>query len=502
MSIFKEYEQYDGMGLAELIAKKDVSVSEVCEAAIQRIERYNPRLNAVVTPMFDLARDNIRSPLPPGLFNGVPFLLKDLNIAVAGVPLTNGSRAYKDYIPDHDSEIVKRFRQAGLFFLGKTNTPEFGLTAYTEPDLFGPTRNPWNTEHTPGGSSGGSAAAVASGMVPLASASDGGGSIRIPASCCGLFGMKVTRGRNPTGSWHGPLWQGAVVEHVITRSVRDSAAILDAVCGPEVGAAYIIPAPQRPYREEIKKSPGPLRIAVNTKSPLGTEVHPECVQAVKDTAKVLVSLGHFVNEDRPEFDGDSLARTYLTMYMGEMAAEISKAKSVLGRKTRRTDVETTTWTLGLLGRTYSAGFFVEAIREWGVASRIMGRFHQKYDVYVTPTMAAPPVKVGALKPKPIEQVLMKLVNIFGLGALLKATKIVDKLGVENLKITPFTQLANFTGQPAMSVPLWQHSNGLPCGVQFIAGFGKEDLLFRLAGQLEKEKPWFDKRPPLQMIENR
>lgn len=499
MTGFMEYEKYDGMGLAELIAKKEISVSEVCEAAIQRIENYNPRLNAVVTSMFDSARDYIKSPLPQGPFLGVPFLLKDLEIAVAGVPLTHGSRAYKDYIPNYDSEIVKRFRQAGLIFLGKTNTPEFGLMAYTEPELFGAARNPWNTEHTPGGSSGGSAAAVASGLVPLASASDGGGSIRIPASCCGLFGMKVTRGRNPTGPGHGPLWQGAVVEHVITRSVRDSAAALDAVCGPEIGAAYIIPAPEKPYLEEIKRSPGALRIAFNTKSPLETEVHPECIQAVEETAEWLEKLGHIVEEDHPDLDGISLAKTYLTMYMGEMAAEIDAIKLNLGRKARRSDVETTTWTLGLLGRTYSSGFFVKAIREWGVAAHIMGQFHQKYDIYVTPTIAAPPVKIGELKPKPIEQSLMKIVNLFGLGGLLKATKIVDKLAVENFKKTPFTQLANFTGQPAMSVPLWQHSNGLPCGIQFIAGFGKEDLLFRLAGQLEKEKPWFNKRPTQEKV---
>jgi len=496
MSGFKEFGQYDAFGLAELVRKKKVSPAELCEEAISRIELVNPKLNAVITKMYDQARKDVQEGLPEGPFTGVPFLLKDLLFAVKGVPLTAGSKAFKNYIPDRDSEMVRRFKKAGLVILGKTNTPEFGLLGYTEPELHGATRNPWDTDHTPGGSSGGSAAAVASGMVPMASGGDGGGSIRIPASCCGLFGLKVTRGRNPSGPEHGAIWQGAVVDHVISRSVRDSAAILDATCGGDVGAPYVIPLPERPYLEEIEQKPGSLKIAISTRSPIDTDVHPECIKAVEEAAKLLENLGHNIEEAEPEVDGKTLAGSYLTLYMGEMAADIEDLKTVLGRKARQSDVEMLTWTLGLLGRTYSAGYFVSAMREWAVASRIMGRFHETYDIYLTPTTAYPPVKIGELKPKPAERILMKVVNTFGLGGLLKASGIVDKLAVDSLSKTPFTQLANFTGQPAMSVPLHWTSGGLPCGVQFIGRFGDEATLFRLAAQLEKEQPWFDKRPPV------
>ena len=454
MSGFKEYDHYDGLGLAELVKKKEISSVELCEEAIARIEKVNLKLNAVITPMFELARKSVQEPLPEGPYTGVPFLLKDLLADFAGVPQTRGSRACKNYIPDHDSEMVKRFKKAGLIVLGKTNTPEFGLLGYTEPELHGPTRNPWNTDHTPGGSSGGSAAAVASGMVPIASGGDGGGSIRIPAACCGVFGFKQSRGRTPTGPSRGAIWQGAVVEHVITRTVRDSAAILDATQGADIGAPYVILPPQQPYLQELEQSPGCLRIAFNTLSPLGTDVHPECVKAVEHTAQLLEKLGHEVEEARPEIDGQTLAKSFLTMYSGEIAADIDELESILGRKAQPADVEPLTWTLGLLGRTYPAGFFVKAIREWGIAARAMGRFHETYDIYLTPTVAYPPSKIGELKPKPAEMRLMKIVNSLGLGRLLKAAGIADKLAVDSLSKTPFTQLANFTGQPAMTVPLY------------------------------------------------
>jgi len=495
MGNFKEYDQCDGLKLAELIKNKEVSAEEVCEEAIQRIEQINPALNAVVTPMYDAAREVLKGQLPDGPFTGVPFLLKDLLAAYAGVPLTGGSRAYEKYIPESDSELVRRFKNAGLVTLGKTNCPEFGLLGYTEPELHGTTRNPWNTEHSPGGSSGGSAAAVASGMVPLASGGDGGGSIRIPSSCCGLFGLKVTRGRTPTGPEHGTIWQGAVVEHVLSRSVRDSAAMLDATHGADAGAPYHVHKPDRPYMEEIQQPPGALRIAFTTISPIDTPVDPECKKAVEETARLLETLGHHLEEAQPDLDGKALANSYMTMYFGEMAADIEALESILGRKSRRTDVEPLTWTLGLLGRTFSAGHFVTHLREWGRASREMGKFHQKYDLYLTPTMAFPPYKIGELKPKPAEMMLMKVVNTLGLGGLLKASGMTDKLAIESLSKTPFTQLANFTGQPAMSVPMHWTPDGLPCGVQFMAPFGDEATLFRIAAQLEQEKPWFDKRPP-------
>ncbi|MBU2647417.1 amidase [bacterium] len=492
MSGFKEYLQFDGLGLAELIRKKEVSASEVCEAAILRIEQENPKFNAVVTTIYDLARKTISDKLLQGPFTGVPYLLKDLLAAYAGVPLTSGSKAYKDFIPQQDSELVKRFKTSGLVILGKTNCPEFGLMAYTEPELHGATCNPWNSEHTPGGSSGGSAAAVASGMVPLASAGDGGGSIRIPASCCGLFGLKPSRGRNPTGPDHGQVWQGAVVEHIVSRSVRDSATLLETTQGVDPGAPYTIAPPGERYSEVITRDPVPLKIAYNSRSPLNTAVDPECKATVEKTAKTLADLGHHVEEAAPVLDGIALAKSYLAMYFGEMAADIDQLENILGRKARRTDVETLTWTLGLLGRTYSAGYFVNALREWDKAARVMGQFHQKYDLYLTPTMAAPPVKIGELKPKPVELMALRFINRFGLGRLLKVSGITDQLAIESLVKTPFTQLANFTGQPAMSVPLHWTENGLPCGVQFIGRFGEEHTLFQLAAQLEKVSAWQDR----------
>jgi amidase len=496
MGGFKEYNQYDGLGLAELVKKKEISAAELCEEAIVRIERVNPDLNAVITPMYDLARKAVSNTIPQGPFTGVPFLLKDLLGDFAGVPQTMGSKACKNYIPANDSELVKRYKQAGLVILGKTNTPEFGLLGITEPDLHGPTRNPWNPDHSPGGSSGGSAAAVASGMVPLASANDGAGSIRIPAAYCGLFGLKVTRGRTPNGPLHGRTWQGAVVEHVLSRSVRDSAALLDATQSADVGAPFVIPPPQKSYMQEIKEHPGRLKIAFNTQSPIDTAVHPECIKAVEQTVRLLEELGHQVEEARPEVDGQALAKGLLILYSTEITVLFDQLFPLLGRKVKPSDVETVTWTLGLLGRNYSAGQIVKANREWELAGRIMGRFHETYDLYLTPTVAYPPVKIGELALKPIERVLLKVINSLRLGRLLIASGVTDKLEIENLSKTPFTELANFTGQPAMSVPLHWTPDNLPCGAQFMGRYGDEATLLQLAAQLEKAQPWFDKRPPI------
>jgi amidase len=332
--------------------------------------------------------------------------------------------------------------------------------------------------------------------VPMASGGDGGGSIRIPSSCCGLFGLKPSRGRNPTGPEHGRVWQGAVQEHVLTRSVRDSAAVLDAVQGADMGAPYEIRPPERPYLEEVKANPGGLRIAFNTRSPIDTPVHAECIKAVEEAARMLQDMGHRVEEARPDIDGMGLAQSYITMYFGEVAADIEGLEAVLGRKAGRGDVEPLTWTLGLLGRTFSAGYFVGAMRRWDDAARHMGRFFENYDLYLTPTTAYPPARIGELKPKPSEEFLMKTVNALGLGGLLKASGMVDQLARKSLERTPFTQVANLCGLPAASVPLHWTPDNLPVGVQFIAAFGQEALLFRLAGQLEKALPWFDRRPPL------
>jgi amidase len=496
MSELKGYDRFDSLGLADLVRKKEVTPSELCEEAIRRIEQVNPKVNAVITPMYDIARKAVQAGLPEGPFAGVPFLLKDIIEEYAGVPLTMGSRAFRNYVPARDSEMVVRFKKSGLVILGKTNVPELGILGITEPELHGPTRNPWNTDHTPGGSSGGSAAAVASGMVPLASGNDGGGSIRIPASCCGLFGLKPTRGRNPLGPMIGELWQGAVVSHVITRSVRDSAAMLDAVHGPDAGAPYMVPAPERPYLHEMEREPASLRIAFTTASPIGTPVHQECIKAVREAAKLLEGLGHKVEEAQPDVNGKAALKSYLTMCFGETAALFEDMKAVLGRKPALSDVEPLTWTMGLLGRTLSAGDFARAKREWGVAGRAMGRFHRTYDLYMTPTLAYPPVRIGELQPKPYERFAMKVINALGLGIVLTATGIIDQMAEASLSRIPFTELANLTGQPAMSVPLHWTPDGLPVGVHFMAPFGDEAMLFRLAAQLEKAKPWFDRHAPV------
>ena len=330
----------------------------------------------------------------------------------------------------------------------------------------------------------------------MASGNDGGGSIRIPASCCGLFGLKPTRGRNPLGPKLGQLRQGAGVSHVITRSVRDSAAMLDATQGPDTGAPYVIPPPQRPYLKEIEIDPGSLKIAYTIVSPIGTAIHPECVKAVEEAARLLEQLGHEVEEAQPEVDGKAIANSYITLCLGEVAADIEEMGNILGRKVRTSDVEALTWTLGLLGRTLSACDFAKATREWGVAGRAMGRFHQIYDLYMTPTVAYPPMKVGELQPKPYERLLMKAVNALGLGVIFKMSGLIDQMAEANLSKTPFTQLANLTGQPAMSVPLHWTGDGLPVGVHFMAPFGDESTLFRLAAQLEKARPWFEKHGPV------
>lgn len=494
MGGFADYERYDAMGLAELVRQGQVTPLELCEAAIERIDSVNPAINAVVTRMDEEGRRVASRPLPDGPFAGVPMLVKDLHQACAGVRMTCGSRALATHVPNHDCELVRRFRNTGAVILGMTSTPEFGLLAVTEPELFGPCRNPWNTDYTPGGSSGGSAAAVAAGIAPIASAGDGGGSIRIPSAYCGLFGLKPSRGRNPTGPDHGLLWQGAVENHVITRTVRDSAAMLDATQGPDTGAPYVIRPPDMPYLEAVKRDPGVLRIAFNTRSPIGTSVDPECVKAVENTARLLDAIGHDLEEDRPAVDGPGLAKSYLVLYAAEMAADIEALKKLLGRKPGAGDLELATRTLGALGRSIASGDLVLALRQWDMAAREMGRFFETYDLYLTPTTAFPPAKIGELKPTGAETMLMHAVTVFKLGRLLEATGKIEALAYRSLRRTPFTQLANFCGLPAVSLPLHWTPDGLPLGVQFIGPFGGEDVLFQLSGQLEKARPWFDRRP--------
>lgn len=494
MAGFPEYDQHDAMGLAELVRQGHVTPAELCEEAIERIDRVNPQLNAVVTRMNDEGRKEASAPLPDGPFMGVPLLLKDLHFAYAGVRMTSGCKALQGNVPNQDSEIVARIKKTGAVIIGKTNTPEFGLMGVTEPELFGPCRNPWNRDHTPGGSSGGSAAAVAARMAPMATGGDGGGSIRIPSAYCGLFGLKPSRGRNPTGPDHGRIWQGAVQNHVITRSVRDSAAMLDATQGADSGAPCEIRPRDRPYLEEAATNPGRLKIAFCTHSPIGTPVHSECVKAVENAAHLLEEMGHHPEEASPDIDGLGLAKSYLAMYFGEVAADVNELGSVLGRKAGRKDVEPLTYMLALLGQSFSSGVLIEALRRWDHAARKMGQFFQNYDLYMTPTTADPPAKIGELAPQPLELLLIHTVNTLKLGWLLKNSRIVDNLAEKSLERTPFTQLANLCGLPAISVPLHWTPEGLPLGVQFIGPFGKEALLFQLAGELEKARPWFDRKP--------
>ncbi len=496
MAGFAEFADYDALALAELVRRGAVSPRDLVDEAIARIERLNPTLNAVIHPMFGRASREAAAGAPDGPFRGVPFLIKDLVALVKGEPMRAGSRFLADYVADHDTELARRYAQAGLITLGKTNTPELGLTPFTEPELFGPTNNPWDPGRIAGGSSGGSAAAVASGMVPIAGGGDGGGSIRIPASCCGIFGFKPTRGRTPTGPDRGELWQGCVVEHVLTRSVRDSAAALDATAGPDVGAPYYMPKPDRPYLAEVTTAPGRLRIAYSTTPMLGRAVHPECVAAVDDAVTLLGSLGHEVREAAPGFDGAAFARHFMLLVAVECRADIEEAGRLLGRRPVPGGFEPATWALGLMGRSLSAADFVTATRALQLDARRIGRFFTEWDVLVTPTVSTPPPPTGALQPKPHERTAMATLGRLGSGRLLEWMGLLDQAAATAFEFTPWTPVFNVTGQPAMSVPLHCTGEGLPVGVHFVGRFGEEATLFRLAGQLERARPWFGRRPPV------
>lgn len=490
-----EFTEYDGLGLAELLAHGEVSATELLDAAIARAQQINPAINAIIHPLYDYAKTYARENLRAGPFSGVPFLIKDLGSPFIGLPLSKGCAALKDNIATQDSELAKRFLATGVIPFGKTNTPEFGLMGVTEPEAFGPSRSPWDPERTPGGSSGGSAAAVAARIAPIATAGDGGGSIRIPASCCGLFGLKPSRGRNPLGPG-GEGWQGAVVEHILSRSVRDSAAMLDATHGNDVHAPFVVKPPDESYLGLLAHEPRPLKIGFNMTSPVGQGVADECREAMHNSLKLLESLGHHVEEVERPYDGLDLARAYFVLYFGEVAAEVDALAAQLGRKVNKNDIELITQTLNLLGHAFSAKEFAMARKYWHQLVVAMGSLHRNYDLYMTPTLAVLPPKIGANKPRPPEVVLMKLINALGAGSLLKFLGIVDKMATENMSKMPFTQVANMTGQPAMSVPLHWTPENLPVGVQFIAANGREDILFQLAAQLERASPWADKRPPM------
>ena len=466
MGIGSDYDRFDALGLAELIRVGDVKASEVVDEALSRIEARNTDLNAVVRliePDLDV---------PDGPFAGVPFLIKDLYAHVKGVPTTNGSAFFADYVSDHDAEIVARYRRAGLVLIGKTNTPELGANASTEPRLFGPTRNPWNLAHSPGGSSGGAAAAVAAGIVPAAHATDGGGSIRIPASCCGLFGLKPTRARVSPGPDVGEGWGGMSIGHAVTRSVRDSAALLDATAGPLPGDPYAAPAPDRPFLDEVGAPVGRLRIALSTTTADGGAVDPECVEAARSAARLCESLGHVVEEAAPTFEEASFAARG-TVVCANTAATIDERAAALGREPGDDDIEPLTAAMVAAGRAVTGPQYVSAMRAIHRCGRHAAAFFTSYDVMLTPTMAITPRPLGVLDPmKPVE------------------------MGPVLARAVAFTAQWNATGQPAMSVPLHWTADGLPVGVMFAARFGDEATLFRLAAQLEEAAPWADRRPPV------
>jgi amidase len=467
----------DATAQAELIQKKEIAPLELVEAAIAKIERLNPELNAVVTPMFEQGRVAAAGNLPKGPFTGVPFLLKDILASYAGVPLTLGAALLRHFVPDRDSDLVTRYKKAGLVIIGKTNVPEFGILPTTEPVLFGPCRNPWNHDRIAGGSSGGSAAAVASGMVSLAHGSDGGGSIRIPASCCGVFGLKPTRARNPLGPNFGDLMSGLIVEHVLTRSVRDSANLLDATCGPEDGDPYWAPPPSRPYLRELGTDPGRLRIAFSARAAAGVEVHPDCLEAVRDAAGLCADLGHEVNEDQPRIDPDLMNTAFTVVWSVGVSSTLEGISRILGRAMKPEDMEPLTWALYEIGRQRSGADYLLAVQSLQGIARKVARFHRDVDVFLTPTLAKPPLPLGKFGSMPDDA-------LFGLRL--------------SASFAAFTPVANITGQPAMSVPLCWNAEGLPVGTHFVGRFGDEATLFRLAAQLEAARPWAHRRPAISL----
>jgi amidase len=466
-----EYEELDALAIAELVRRREMTALEVAETAIALIEERNPPLNAVVTRLYDQAREAIGRGLPEGPFTGAPYLFKELVVSVAGAPTTFASRLFAGNMPSGESELVTRCRRAGLVVLGKTNSSEFGLMPVTEPSLFGPTRNPWNLERSPGGSSGGSAAAVAAGMLPMAHATDGGGSIRIPASCCGLFGLKPTRGRITAGPEGGEGLAGLAAQHAVSRSVRDSAALLDATAGPMPGDPYFAAPAERTYLEEASRDPARLRIAFAVAAPNGATIHPDCVAATREAARLCEELGHVVEEASPEFDVAAVEQAFNVVFQASTMVNIGRATG--GRLPPEGMVEPMTRAIAERGLAMQAADYIRAVQTLHRETRRIAAFFARYDLWLTPTLASPPPRIGQ----------------FDTG-----TADVDEWLSGLMAFIPFTYLFNVTGQPAMSVPLGQAADGLPIGVHFAGRYGEEGTLFSLAGQLERARPWRTTRP--------
>ncbi len=470
-----DYSDYDGLGLADLVARKEVSPAELVEAAIERVERHNPSLNAVVYKGYEDARKAALGPLPDGPFKGVPFLIKDLGMPVAGWPRSSGSRFAQHMVDQADGGLTRRYREAGVIPLGKTNTPEYGITGTTEGALLGPCRNPWNPAHISGGSSGGSASAVAAGIVPMAHASDGLGSIRIPAACCGLVGLKVTRDRNlnlPDGTDYAI---GFVVDHVVTRTVRDSAAMLDATGKPEIGDPYPAPPKARPYMEEIEQSPGRLRIAWSSETASGRPIDPEIQAALERTAALLQGLGHEVVEQGMGIDYRALYTARGPVSGANFAAMMGRLIDEIGREPEPHELEPLTWAALKGGRKVTGEQALRGMQELRMLNRQTLTFFNDWDIYLSPVLGTPVPEVGFIDPVALEP---------------------RELNRRQGQVFPFTPPSNFSGQPSLSLPLEMSANGLPVGMMFTARYADEATLFRLAAQLEKEAPWQRRRPQI------
>jgi amidase len=493
---FQEYRKHDATALAELIKKKEVTPQELLDIAIKRAEEVNPKINAVVNKLYDLGKEQIKTLDPNATFSGVPFLLKDLGPELKGTIYTAGTRYLKNYVSPQNSVVTDRILKSGLVIFGKTNIPEFGLTPFTESELHGPAHNPWNLNRTTGGSSGGSAAAVAAGIVPMASANDGGGSIRIPASCNGLVGLKPSRGRITMGPQFGEAWNGATHEGVVTRSVRDSALYYDLMSGGSPGDPYTIQHPERPYTEEIKTPTGKLKIGYSVEFPQGFDFKKdeENIEAIKSTVQLLKDLGHEVEEVKMPFTKEMLMETFTILIYGELSASLTELEKIHGRKLSPKDFEPQTWLLYQLGKSYSAHDYALGRLSWNNISRIMGEFHQKYDIFLTPTLGEKPFIIGSKQSPKFEDAGLRFLHKMGISHLLRYTAKVEETAARTFQWIPIVPMFNMTGQPSITLPLHWSKDNLPIGTLFTAAMGNEGVLFRLAAQLEKAKPWFDMVP--------
>ncbi len=490
---FPEYDSLDALGLAALIGRREVSAAEALEAALARADARNPPLNAIVERFDEEARRRAAGPLPAGPLSGVPFVLKDLMTAWKGHPMSASSRLGAGFVPDYDSEVVRRLEAAGLVLFGLTSSPELGIMAHTEPRLRGPCRNPWGTDHTPGGSSGGSGAAVAARIVPAAHGNDGGGSLRIPASHGGLVGLKASRGRVSLAPALGEAWLGFASEGVVTRSVRDSAAFLDLLAGAAPGDPYAAPAQVRPFLAEVGAPPGRLRVALTTESFFGHGTDPECEVAAREAGRLLQSLGHEVEEARPPFDRERMVRAYVHVVAAGVAATVDEVARRTGRTPGPETLEPETLGLAAGGRSLKANELVEDLEAMRRMARQVAAFQERFDLILTPTVAQPPVKVGSLQPKGSEVLGLRVATALGWRVVLD--QLFKQVGDRSFDATGFTMPFNQTGQPAISLPLHWTAAGLPVGVQLAARYGEEATLFRVAAQLEQARPWAERRPP-------